>query len=338
MNTISVAAERTYNVTLDCSWEAQLPHQRELVFLVPESLRNIAGDSLKDFDLIFLPDGENQKTITNYAGVLEELAKRNLGRDGVLVGLGGGATTDLTGFVAATYLRGIDWIAVPTTVAGMVDAAIGGKTGINLQAGKNLAGAFHSPISVLIDYTWLKTLPQRDINAGLAEAVKCGFIADPTILELFQSNVEANIKQIVSRAVSVKANVVSQDFKESFHREILNYGHTLGHAIEWDSGYELRHGEAISIGMVYAAALSAKYSNLPGDVVTLHQEILQSLELPITYSSGAWSRLYETMLVDKKARNNQIRFVLLESIGSCRRGEGISEEELRKIYLEMIGE
>ena len=170
--------------------------------------------------------------------------------------------TDLAGFVAASWLRGIDWIAVPTTLAGMVDAAIGGKTGINTNAAKNLVGAFHSPVAVIVDTKWLRSLSRRDFAAGLAEVVKCGFIRDPEILFLLQGhNLDSVIanenltRNLISRAVTVKADVVNQDFKESDLREILNYGHTFGHAVEKHSGYQLRHGECVSIGMAFMAHL-----------------------------------------------------------------------------------
>jgi len=338
MKTVSVTAERSYQILIDCNWLTHLPKDRALTVVLPKSLEEILGSDLGNFDPIFLPDSEAQKTITTLNSLLEELARRKVGRDGVLVAIGGGATTDLVGFAAAIYLRGIDWIAVPTTVAGMVDAAVGGKTGINLESGKNLVGAFHSPRSVLIDFKWLQTLSKRDINAGLVEALKCGFIADQKILSLFEGDIEKNLPEIVALSVGVKAKVVSEDFKESFQREILNYGHTLGHAIELDSNFQLRHGEAVAIGMNFAAELSYKYSGLNPEVVALHRTLLAKLSLPIRYRSSSWPNLYQHMLLDKKVRSNQIRFVLLNAVGNCSRGEDFSEEMLKQIYLEKIGE
>ncbi|NCZ58199.1 MAG: hypothetical protein EBY75_07885, partial [Actinobacteria bacterium] len=207
-----------------------------------ESLIQILAGLPKDFGRILLPDGELQKDASTYIRVLEEVSQTSLNRTGVLIGIGGGATTDLTGFVAATYLRGIEWIAVPTSLAGMVDAAVGGKTGINLRTGKNLAGVFHSPAKVIVNIGFLKTLSDRDLRAGMAEVAKCGFISDLKILDLIREDWQANIPELVSRSIAVKAQVVSRDFKESFEREILNYGHTLGHAIEKHSNYAMRHG------------------------------------------------------------------------------------------------
>ena len=189
----------------------------------------------------------------------------------------------------------MDWIAIPTTVAGMVDAAIGGKTAINSDYGKNLIGAFHSPIAVVIDFTWLQTLPDRDFAAGMAEVVKAGFIADGVILDLLRGRDLASlrsdpdtVKDLFRRAIAVKAEVVSVDFKESFIREILNYGHTLGHAIELDCKFALRHGECVSIGMAYMAHLQLDLGLISEDLAKDHLEILKNLGLPTTYKRASW--------------------------------------------------
>ena len=181
---------------------------------------------------------------------------------GAVLGLGGGATTDLAGFVAATWLRGVDIVHVPTTLLGMVDAAVGGKTGINTDAGKNLVGAFHQPAAVLVDLATLETLPPNELVAGMAEIVKAGFIADPRILELIEADPQAAVDpagavlpELIRRAITVKAEVVAADEKESALREILNYGHTLAHAIERREQYRWRHGAAVSVGLVFAAEL-----------------------------------------------------------------------------------
>jgi 3-dehydroquinate synthase len=258
------------------------------------------------------------------------------------VGIGGGAITDLTGFAAATWLRGIDWIAVPTSLAGMVDAAVGGKTGINSEYGKNLIGSFYSPISVIVDVDLLGTLSPRDISAGMAEVIKCGFISDPQILKLaaenstqtLLSNRDALI-EIVARAISVKASVVSSDFKESFAREALNYGHTLGHAIEIHAQYQLRHGEAVSIGMVFVAELAAVRGLIDETTLTMHRDLLKRYDLPTTFDRQAWSKLLPLLSLDKKARGNTLRFVVLDGIGSTKRLEDVTSNELDAAY-EMI--
>ena len=339
MKTMLVSSERQYEVAIVESWLADLQpliSQRTALAIVPNSIRAQLESQKLPIEVLEVPNGEEQKSLSNYGIVLEELARRRLDRSALLVGVGGGATTDLTGFLAATYLRGIDWIAVPTTVAAMVDAAIGGKTGLNLGAGKNLVGAFHSPNRVIVDLSWLKTLGERDRNAGLAEAVKCGFIADPRILELFESDPTSNLEEIVTRAIAVKARVVSADFKESFERESLNYGHTLGHAIERHSGYSLRHGEAVAIGMMFAAHLSARYSGLALGHVERHERILKKLNLPTTYLGDAWPELYKLMQNDKKRHGSQVRFVTLPEVGTTSRIDAPSEPELAKLYRETI--
>jgi 3-dehydroquinate synthase len=226
------------------------------------------------------------------------------------VGVGGGALTDLAGFVAATWLRGVRWIPVATSINGMVDAAVGGKTGINIGGGKNLVGAFHPPAGVLCELSALKTLPPAQLSAGLAEVVKCGFIADPQILELV-SQPDEHLEELIERSVRVKAEVVSQDLKESGLREILNYGHTLAHAIEKVEDYKWPHGHAVSVGLVYAAMLG-KLTGRP-DYVARTRGLLVELGLPVTYN-GDWAALREAMAVDKKARGNSLRFVLLDKL------------------------
>jgi 3-dehydroquinate synthase len=239
----------------------------------------------------------------------------------MIVGLGGGATTDLAGWVAAAWLRGVKVVQVATTLAGMVDAAIGGKTGINTARGKNLVGAFHPPTAVLCDLAVLRTLPAHDYLAGLAEVVKCGFIADPTILELIEKDPAAAARagsaverELVERSVRVKARVVGEDLTEQGLREILNYGHTLGHAIERAERYRWRHGAAVSIGLVYAAALGRRLGRLDDATAARHRAVLESLGLPTAYAADAFPALLETMRVDKKARGNRLRFIVLDGL------------------------
>jgi 3-dehydroquinate synthase len=255
------------------------------------------------------------------------------------VGIGGGAVTDFAGYLAASWLRGIDWVAIPTTVAGMVDAAVGGKTGINSDYGKNLIGAFHSPISVLIDPVWLETLSDRDFAAGLAEVVKCGFIRDQRILDLMHAKTLHDIRssrevtlELIERSVAVKALVVSGDFKESFDREILNYGHTFGHAVELLSKYSLRHGECVSIGMAYIAYLSERLGIITSDIRALHIETLSGLGLPTSYKEAEWPELLAAMKVDKKSRGNTLRFVVITEVGKTQRLENPIESELYAAY------
>lgn len=339
MKSIEVNSERRYAVDFVDDWQQPLLSAlagRSGIVLTPDSMRDVAMKLPKEIKRITLPDGENQKDSGTFIRVMDEIARFGLDRNGVLIGIGGGATTDLTGFVAATYLRGVEWIAVPTSLAGMVDASIGGKTGINLAAGKNLAGAFHSPIKVIVDLHFLDTLSDRDLKAGMAEVVKCGLISDPTILELVTERWREEIPNLVHRSIAVKAEVVSRDFKESFEREILNYGHTLGHAIEKHSQYELRHGECVSIGMVFAAELSRRFSGLDNDDATRHRTILSQLDLPASYAKSAWKSLYEIMQSDKK-KKSKLRFVTLRKIGEPTRLEDTNERQLREVYEEVVG-
>jgi 3-dehydroquinate synthase len=295
-----------------------------------------------DVHVFAVADGEDAKNPSTLLTLWNWLGAAGFTRSDVIVGIGGGAITDLSGFAAATWLRGIDWIAVPTSLAGMVDASVGGKTGINSDYGKNLIGSFHSPISVIIDVDFLETLTLRDVSAGMAEVIKCGFIADPEILKLSSGCTAQTLLSdrellidLIYRAVRVKATVVSNDFKESFAREALNYGHTLGHAIEIHAKYQLRHGEAVSIGMVFVAELAAARGLIDTSTVALHRDLLTRYGLPTTYEREAWSKLAPLLALDKKARGKILRFVVLDGIGSTVRLEDVSSAELDAAY-EMI--
>lgn len=273
-----------------------------------------------------LPDAEAAKTAGTLNDCWEALGKAHFTRADVIIGIGGGATTDLAGFVAATWLRGVDIIQVPTTLLAMVDAAVGGKTGINTYVGKNLVGAIHPPIAVICDLDFLDTLSTADYSAGLAEVIKAGFIRDPRILEIVETDFDEVLdptsdaaREVILRAIQVKADVVGDDLTESIDRElgreVLNYGHTLGHAIERSEGYQWRHGECVSIGMVFAAELARLDGRLTEEDVARHRNILESVGLPTSYPDGEFEALLETMAVDKKARGNTIRFIVLNRIG-----------------------
>jgi 3-dehydroquinate synthase len=271
--------------------------------------------------LIEVPDGESAKQLDVAGDCWDALGDAGFTRSDAIVGLGGGATTDLAGWVAAAWLRGVRVVQVATTLAGMVDAAVGGKTGINTARGKNLVGAFHPPTGVLCDLSVLESLPAEDYRAGLAEVVKCGFIADPMILELLEADPAGAAcpgspveRELVERAVRVKADVVGADLTETGLREILNYGHTLGHAIEQAENYQWRHGDAVSVGLVYAAEVGRGLGRLDDATADRHRAVLESLQLPTAYRAGAFPGLLETMRVDKKARGNRLRFVVLDGL------------------------
>lgn len=292
--------------------------------------------------LVPVPDAEAGKTARVAAECWDALGAAGFTRTDVVVGLGGGAATDLAGFVAATWLRGVRWVAVPTSLLGMVDAAIGGKTGINIAAGKNLVGSFHPPTGVVADLATLDTLPRADLVAGLAEVVKCGFIADPAILDRIEADPDGAtdphgriLRELVERSVRVKADVVGADLRESGLREVLNYGHTLAHAIEQVEAYGWRHGHAVSVGLVYAAALARRAGRLDADTARRHARVLSALGLPTRYDAGAFPRLREVMRVDKKARGATLRFVVLSGLAKPEILSGPPEELLGQAYQEV---
>ena len=343
---ISVKAERDYEVLLDIDYLSQLQRlskDRKRVAIIFSELmhQQISALDLGDAEVLYcaIPDSESGKSARTLLQVWDWLGAAGFTRSDLIVGIGGGAVTDFAGYAAASWLRGIDWVAVPTTVAGMVDAAVGGKTGINSDYGKNLIGAFHSPISVLVDISWPQTLSDRDFAAGLAEVVKCGFIKDEKILHLLEGRDLASIRgsrdvtiELIQRAIEVKADVVSADFKESFDREVLNYGHTFGHAVELFSSYSMRHGECVSIGMAYIAYLSHELGLISQELLSRHLEVLTRLGLPISYPCNQWPELLGAMRMDKKTRGDVLRFVALSDIGKTQRLENPQESALISAY------
>lgn len=289
-----------------------------------------------------IPDAEEGKEIQVLGFIWDVLGRIGIGRKDALVSLGGGAATDVTGFAAATWLRGISVLHVPTTLLAMVDAAIGGKTGINTEAGKNLVGAFHQPAAVVVDLATLETLPPRDIVSGMPEIVKAGFIADPVILDLIEADPKAAtdprgdvLGELIQRAIAVKARVVAADEKESDLREILNYGHTLAHAIEALENYKWRHGDAVSVGLVFAAELARVAGRLDDETADRHRSILISLGLPVSYYEKALPALLEYMAGDKKNRAGVMRFVVLDGLAKPGRLEGPDPVLLAAAYSEV---
>jgi len=271
-----------------------------------------------------VPDGEACKDLKVAAYLWDVLGQVGVTRTDAVVAIGGGATTDLAGFVAATWLRGVRVVHLPTTLLGMVDAAVGGKTAVNTAAGKNLVGAFHPPAAVLCDLTALQTVPRHDYVAGLAEVVKVGFTHDPRILELVEDDPAAaqrpdgpHTRELVERAIAVKAQVVGADLTEQGGREFLNYGHTLGHAIEKVEDYRWRHGAAVSVGLVFAAELGRLAGRLDDATADRHRAVLTSVGLPTSYA-GDWARLHAAMRVDKKSRGSRLRFVVLDGLARVR--------------------
>ncbi|MGB8020274.1 MAG: 3-dehydroquinate synthase [Candidatus Nanopelagicales bacterium] len=335
---IPVTAERPYEVVVGAGLLGELagilgPDAQRVAIIHPAALRATAEAVRDDLAssghaaiMLETPDAEDAKTAQVASFCWGVLGQAGFTRSDAIVGIGGGATTDLAGFVAATWLRGVRVVHLPTTLLGMVDAAVGGKTGINTAEGKNLVGAIHEPSGVLCDLNALTTLPHNDLVGGMAEVIKAGFIRDTAILDLVRADpagvldpASPALRECIERAIRVKAEVVAGDLRETTRavggREILNYGHTLGHAIERLERYRWRHGAAVSVGMVYAAELARLAGRIGDAEVDEHRALLAAVGLPVSYR-GPWSQLHEAMLVDKKARGSRLRFVILEAIGS----------------------
>lgn len=330
---ITVTGTDTYDVLIGRNLLDQVPAlltgAKKVLIVHPVGLA-VSAEALRDsllaagFETVLagVPDSEDAKRIEVAAFCWGILGKSEFSRTDMVIGFGGGAITDLAGFVAATWLRGVGIVQIPTTLLSMVDAAIGGKTGVNTAEGKNLVGVFHSPKAVLVDLETLHTLARNELIAGFAEVVKCGFISDTKILDLIEEDLTGATDQttdlfleLVTRSIQVKTNVVALDFREQGLRETLNYGHTLGHAIELAERYKWRHGAAVSIGMVFAAELAHINGRLSSAAVERHRSILSSLGLPITYPSDKWPQLLANMRIDKKARAGNLRFIVLDEIG-----------------------
>lgn len=348
MTTIHVPTTEPYDVHIGRGilverLQQQLEGVQRLLVVHQPSMSRIADHLKASLDIEVLlaevPDAEEAKRIEVAQFLWQIMGQADFTRTDAVLGLGGGAVTDLAGFVAATWLRGVRVVQVPTSVLGMVDAAVGGKTGINTEQGKNLVGAFHHPAAVIADLELVDSLPRNELLTGFAEIVKAGFIADPRILELLEHELDAatdptkpQFAEIVARSIEVKARVVANDFRDTGEREFLNYGHTLGHAIEHNERYRWRHGAAVSIGMVFAAELSRLAGRLPERVVDRHREILGSLELPMTYPVGRWQTLLASMRKDKKTRGSMLRFVVLDDVAKPRILEGPDEGLLFMAY------
>ncbi|MCB1254754.1 MAG: 3-dehydroquinate synthase [Austwickia sp.] len=350
-DTIRVGGADGYDVLIGSGLMGRLPALlgetvRRVLVLRPACLTH-PGDEARmtlaaagyEVHLVDLPDAEAAKTADVCAQLWGVLGRAAFTRTDAVVAVGGGSVTDLGGFVAATWLRGVRVVHVPTTLLGMVDAAVGGKTGINTAEGKNLVGAFHPPAGVLVDLDHLISLPRADLAAGMAEVVKGGFIADPAILDLVQADPVAALDvsgavlpELVRRKIAVKAEVVTADLKESALREILNYGHTFGHAIEQVEQYSWRHGDAVAVGMIYAAELAHLAGRLDAADVARHRSVIGALGLPTTYEPGRFDALLAAMTRDKKTRGATLRFVVLDGIGHPGRLAAPSEELLRAAY------
>ncbi len=337
VTTIEVTAAAPYTVRIGPGPWTQVvdlaPGARQVAVIHSQPLEGRASELCQvltaagyEAHTIAVPDAEQAKAVEVANFCWTVLGQAGFTRSDVIVGLGGGATTDLAGFVAATWLRGVRLVQVPTSLLAMVDAAVGGKTGVNTAEGKNLVGCFHEPVGVVCDLDALGSLPRAELVSGLAEVVKCGFIADPVILDLIEEDPKAAVTpgsgvlgELVTRSIAVKARVVSADLRETgagggVGRELLNYGHTFGHAVELVERYQFRHGAAVAIGMRYVAELAHLAGHLDRDLADRHRHILSLVGLPTTYLPGRWEELLTGMRVDKKSRGGELRFVVLEGL------------------------
>jgi len=293
------------------------------------ALKSLAASGFEPV-LVTVPAGEKSKCVAMVEECYDRLAAHRLERKSFIVAMGGGVVGDLSGFVAATYLRGIPFVQVPTTLLAQVDSSVGGKTGVNLKAGKNLVGAFYQPRLVLCDQDAFKTLPKREFVSGLAEVFKYGIIYDAILFAQLERNLPkllqrdpATLAAVVARCCEIKAEVVGQDETESGLRAILNFGHTVGHAIENSSGYgKYLHGEAISIGQVAAAKLSHTILGLPSGDVTRIEKLFAAAGLPVTCKMNAVRRkkLFSAMQLDKKVSGGEVKFVLADKLGRVKFG------------------
>ena len=360
VSSIAVNGERPYNVVIGRGLDGRLSENiataRQVAVIHQDTMQQAARDVAAAFErsgllvtLISVPDGEAAKTADIAARCWAVLGQAAFTRTDVIVSVGGGATTDLAGFVAATWLRGVGVVHVPTTLLAMVDAAVGGKTGINTVEGKNLVGCFHEPMAVYCDLDYLTTLPTADLVAGLAEVIKVGFTSDPVIIDIIESDPAAAVDptstvigQLISRAISVKAAVVAADLRESagakIGREVLNYGHTFAHAVEQVESYRWRHGDAVAVGIMFEAHLAEAAGLLANSIVERQRMVLTSVGLPTTYHGAQLTELLEVMKVDKKSRGDLLRFVVIEDVGQPRILAGPSQGELMAAYSAIGGD
>jgi len=300
----------------------------------------LAGYSV---DVFVMQDGEQYKNLDTYAAAMDFLMSHRHNRTTCLIALGGGVVGDLTGFVAATFQRGVDFVQIPTTLLAQVDSSVGGKTAVNHPAGKNMIGAFYQPRCVIIDSATLQSLPAREYAAGLAEVVKYGVIADAELFAWMENNLEqlnvrdpAALAHVIRRSCEIKAEVVAQDEREGGIRAILNFGHTFGHAIENLAGYGTwLHGEAVAVGMVMAARFSERLQLLPQGQAKRLEQLLCSLQLPVALQEAVDPEaMLQAMGMDKKAMDGRLRFVISDGFGAAAVTDDYDPQALRSVLAE----
>jgi shikimate kinase/3-dehydroquinate synthase len=310
------------------------PYMRKI-----QQVFELAGKSTTTF---VIPQGETSKSLSISSKIYEWLSYEHADRGDVLIGVGGGVVGDITGFVASTYMRGIKFVLVPTTLLSMSDSSIGGKTAVDVNKIKNLVGSFYNPSLVYSDLISLKTLPERQINSGWAELIKHGFIKDRDLLDQMiqiqdYKKINDNVSSIIKKSIQIKGEIVTVDENEKYgSRIMLNYGHTLGHAIESSTNLEqYTHGEAVSIGMSFAAKLSNHLNMLSDDDLKLHNDILKKFDLPVSPDNIDWEKCFELIKNDKKVKNGKINWILLESLGKAVVRDNIDKDTIFRIFGEM---
>ncbi len=333
METVKVSASKEYTVhigtgILESIGEKvkELKRLCRVVIISDDTVYSLYGEKVKKSlvdsgysvcEYVF-PHGEDAKSLENFGKIMEFCAENSITRTDLLVALGGGVTGDLTGFVASAYLRGVDFIQIPTTVLSMVDSSVGGKTAINLNAGKNLCGAFYQPIAVFADCHTLETLPEETFNEGCAEIIKYGMILDGEFLAFLSNNsIKENIEYVIKRCVEIKRDVVNRDEFEKGERKLLNFGHTIGHAIEKCSNLTISHGNAVAIGMVIATKGAYEIGMSDEDYSGVLIPILEKNNLPISCEFSA-EDLYKASLSDKKRSLDTMSLIVPEEYGLCK--------------------
>lgn len=306
------------------------------VILTDQNIRKIYGTLFDGFNVIEIPVGEASKNIATYERVLIEMAELGITRDGVIIAVGGGVVGDLAGFVAATYMRGIKWIQIPTSLLAMVDSSVGGKVGINLEVGKNLVGAFYQPEAVYIDPEFLHTLPTREFSNGMAEVIKYGLGFDDVLFNKLEqydkADVTEHIEEIINSCCAIKANLVMVDEKDHGIRNLLNFGHTIGHAIEQHGHYETYlHGESVAIGMAAMARIAHEKGDLSMQAFKRIIKVIRKFDLPVSVGDETLintRRMLEAIKVDKKSSGGLITWIALKRIGALELGKGSIESAL----------
>lgn len=292
-----------------------------------------------EIECVEIPEGETHKTLQDAQTVYDHLIENQYDRNTLLVALGGGVIGDMTGFIAATFLRGVPYIQVPTTLLSQVDSSVGGKTAVNHPKGKNLIGAFYQPQLVMIDLDSLRSLPPDEFRAGIAEIIKYGIIEDPKLFDFLEKNSKKILEQdteclaaIIETSCAIKAKVVERDERESNYRMILNFGHTIGHAVEALTDYsQFKHGEAIAVGMVYAAKLSCQLGQCSQEVVQKIESLVEQYGLPSRLPKFSADEYIQTMYRDKKAHDKNIRFILVNDIGTVEIVDRVAEADIQKV-------